>query len=252
MAGRTTSRRYGEKSALRFRTELLPRLRGSGADNIRVPAVRESEVINLATLERLELGAQEEGWINQHDPTELHIDFVEMRPREMSSVVNRVIKEFLECFTEPIERGEPDVYHTLCNTFDTLLYLVARGNFAFGEDSGVKFCKPARSPTPDLQRSILARIRSDRPIHFLILDLGTGLPVLDPHISRTRPAPASNPPPAPRTIHYPVEGFSLGHDRDGISVSATDYHSGTLTLSWQQLFDLARGVGIDIPNQASS
>jgi hypothetical protein len=59
------SRYSGKPRALKFRIDLLPRLRAaSGACNIQVPALRESEVINLAFIERLEAHAEENGEIN--------------------------------------------------------------------------------------------------------------------------------------------------------------------------------------------
>ena len=163
----------------------------------------------------------------------------------MASLVHRVIHEFLECFTEPVERGEPDAYYTLCSTFDTLLYLFARGNIAFGQESGMTFCKPADAPpTPKMQRDILARLRADRPIHFLILEALTDLIVSDPGQPRPRPVASAPTAPEPRTIHYPSEGFALDVDRDCLRIRSTDYHSTTLVLLWQEVFDMARGMGL--------
>ena len=246
---RKMRRRLGKKSALKFRLGMLPRLRGhGGACNIRVPAVRESEVINVAFVERLEAFAEQEDEINEEAGPGLHDHFVHQTPREMSILVRRLIQDFLECFTEPIERGEPDAYYTLCNTFDTLLYLIARGNISFGEESGIIFCKPAAAPpAPEMQREILARIRSDRPLHFLVLEILTELTIPDPEQKHPRPTPSTAPSSKPRTIHYPTEGFALDIANDHICIRATDYHTESLVLFWQELFDLAKGVGFDIP-----
>ena len=53
-------------------------------------------------------------------------------------------------------------------------------------------------------------------------------------------------PPA-KTIHYPTEGFALDIDKDHIRIRTTDYHADSLVLFWQELLDLAKGVGFDIP-----
>ncbi len=53
--------------------------------------------------------------------------------------------------------------------------------------------------------------------------------------------------PVAKTIHYPSEGFALDIDKNHLQVRVTDYHSGTLVLSWEELFDFARGLGIEIP-----
>jgi len=249
MAGRRSHRHGGKPRALKFRTEMLPRLRGAGgACNIRVPALRENEVINLAFIEQLEVGAEERGSINNQSGPEMHREFIEMSQLEMANLVRRLLEDFVECFTEPIDRAEPSAYYTLCATFDTLLYLVARGNISFGQKSGIEFCKPEGGPpAPIMQREILARLRADRPIHFMVLEITTGLKVDDPDRLASRSAPSPSNQSEPRTIHYSNEGFALDIDKDHLQIRVTDYHSSTLVLSWEELFDFARGLGIEIP-----
>ena len=58
---------------------------------------------------------------------------------------------------------------------------------------------------------------------------------------------SKTPKPPAKTIHYPTEGFALDIDKDHIRIRATDYHAGALVLFWEELFDLARGLGIEIP-----
>jgi len=58
MAGRRPHHHSCKPRALKFRLKMLPKLRGEGgACNIKVPALRESEVINLAFVDQLEAGA---------------------------------------------------------------------------------------------------------------------------------------------------------------------------------------------------
>lgn len=60
MAPNRRSRYSGKPRAVKFERHMLPRLRSdSGACNIQVPALRESEVINLAFVERLEAHADD-------------------------------------------------------------------------------------------------------------------------------------------------------------------------------------------------
>lgn len=248
------SRHCGKPRALQFRTDLLPRLRAaSGACNIQVPALRENEVINLAFIERLETYAEENGEINTRAGREMHEEFLDMSPIDMASLVRQLIEVFLECFTEPVDQGESNVYYTLCATFDTLLYLVARGNISFSEDQGMVFCKPdGGSPTPTNQRRILARLRDDRPIHFMVLQIVTGIVVPDPDRGSSHPVKSPTSSTDPHTIDYPIEGFALDVERDHLRIRTTDYHTDTLVLFWDELFDMARGLGLDIPHGAPS
>ncbi len=249
MPGRRPNRYSGKPRALRFRLEMLPRLRaGTGACNIQVPALRENEVINLAFVEQLEAGAEQRGSVNTHSGSEMHREFIEMSRLEMANLIRRLLEDFVECFTEPIDRAEPNAYYTLCATFDTLLYLVARGNISFGQESGIDFCKPeGGSPTPIVQRKMFARLRAERPIHFMVLEIKTGLHVEDPDGGAGRPVPSPSTESKPRTVHYPNEGFALDIGHDCFRVRTTDYHTDPLVLFWDELFDFATGLGIEIP-----
>ena len=252
MAPNRRSRYSGKPRALKFRIGLLPRLRAaSGACNVQVPALRESEVINLAFIERLEAHAEENGEINTQAGREMHEEFLEMPPLDMASLVRRLIETFLECFTEPVDQSESSVYYTLCGTFDTLLYLVARGNISFGEDQGMVFSKPdGGSPTPTNQRRILARLRDDRSIHFMVLQIVTEIVVTAPDHDR-RPVRSPAAVAQPQTLHYSNEGFALDLERDHVRIRATDYHADSLVLFWEELFDIAKGLGVDTPRGGS-
>jgi hypothetical protein len=254
MARSNVARHAGGPRALEFRIHMLPRLRAaSGADNIQVPALRESEVINLAFVEQLEAYAEQNGTINTEAGREMHEEFLGMSRLEMANLVRRLLEDFVECFTEPVDRAEANAYYTLCATFDTLLYLVARGNISFGKDSGIVFCKPeSGSPTPTVQRKILARLRSDRPIHFLALEIYTELDVRDPDRDAGRPVKSPTPRTNPRTVDYPTDGYALDIERDHLRIRTTDYHAGDLVLFWDEVFDMARGLGLDIPHGAPS
>jgi len=254
MAPNRRSRYSGTPRAVKFEQHMMPRLKsGSGACNIQVPALRESEVINLAFVERLELGAENEGMISDQAGPERYSEFLEMSRFQMANLVRRLLADFADCFTEPARRGEANLYYTLCATFDTLLYLVARGNILFSEESGIAFCKPeCGSPPPTMQRRILARLRADRPIHFMVLEIETGLDVPDPDRGKAKSVPSPASTSKPRTLHYPNEGFALDIHRDHLVVRATDYHTDDLVLFWEELFDLAKGLGLDLPRGAPS
>lgn len=244
----------GQPRALQFRRHMLPRLRaGSGACNIQVPAVRENEVINPAFVEQLEAFAEQQDMINTQAGPEMHQEFLEMSRLEMANLVQRLLEDFADCFTEPVDQAEPNVFQTLCGTFDTLLYLVARGNITFGGESGIQFCKPeGGSPTPTTQRKLLARLRADRPIHFMVLEIVTALDVPDPDRRSNQPVKSLTPRTDPHTVDYPTDGYALDIDRSHLRIRVTDYHAGALVLFWDELFDMARGIGLDIPHRAPS
>ena len=247
------SRYSGKPRAVKFRLHMLPRLRArSGACNIQVPALRENEVINLAFLEQLEAYAEADGLTNPLADHGFHQEFLDMSALEMTALTRQLVEAFAECFTEPIDLGEPNPYYTLCATFDTLLYLIARGNILLGEEGGVEFCKPeGGSPTPTLQRKILARLRADRPLHFLALEIETEIDVADPDRGAGHPVKSPTSRTGPRTIHYPKEGFAFDIEPDHLCIRATEYHTDSLLLSWEELFDIAKGLGIDTPRVGS-
>jgi hypothetical protein len=49
--------------------------------------------------------------------------------------------------------------------------------------------------------------------------------------------------PGGQTIEFPVEGFRLHSDQQGLVIEVTDYHARPLRLPWPRLLELARQSG---------
>jgi hypothetical protein len=58
---------------------------------------------------------------------------------------------------------------------------------------------------------------------------------------------SETPSPPAKTIHFPTEGFALDIGQDCLRVRTTDYHTDPLVLFWDEFFDFATGLGIEIP-----
>jgi hypothetical protein len=47
------------------------------------------------------------------------------------------------------------------------------------------------------------------------------------------------------SLNFGSEGYQVGWSDQGLEIRTTDYHAGTLFLSWELLLDLARVSGDD-------
>jgi hypothetical protein len=236
----------------------LPRLgRVIGAElHLRVPGREsdplleyEEELLDLDKVRRIEADCEIKGLVNTQSTLGQQRNFAFSISRsDMRYIVLSLCRSFhVESVFVPTEL---DVYTNLCRFLNVVLYLTARGNLRYHEQTGDwYFVKPANGPPPRwLQTRILSRIYSERVMQFDVIEELTGLDIPEPPNGRYPYPPA----PKPKTIHFPVEGYAFDVDRDCLRIRTTDYHADTLVLFWKELLDIADGVGLDLDRGAPS
>jgi hypothetical protein len=209
----------------------------------------EDELLDLEKIRRIEADCELKGLVVKHYGRADQRNFAfTISPSDMRYIVLSLCRSFhVESVFVPTEL---DVYTNVCRFLNVVLYLTARGNLQYHEPTGDwYFVKPACGPPPSwLQTRILSRIYLERVLQFDVIYELTGLEVPQ-HPNARYPYP---PAPKPKTIHFPVEGYAFDVDRDCLRIRTTDYHADTLVLFWQELLDIANGVGLDLDRGAPS
>ena len=138
-----------------------------GHIGVELPEQPGESLLNLEFIALIEMTCEARGSINEVD-SDFYEVFINLSERGMLDIMKATFLAFRKFINALCFNDHPERYtETLGRFMDTVLYLVARGNVLFVGYPDAIMCKPVGpKPTPDQQRRILARIRSDEALQL--------------------------------------------------------------------------------------